>query len=58
MGLKFIFNINFSENIKCLRGILENCFVTQSGQKLPRKKSFFLLILPYETWWQPRFQMD
>ena len=22
------------------------------------KKSFFLLILPYKTWWKPRFLMD
>ena len=31
-------------------------FLFGSGQKLPRKKKFFLLlILPYKTWWKPRF---
>ena len=33
-------------------------FLFGSGLKLPRKKSFFLLILPYKTWWKPRFPMD
>ena len=23
-----------------------------------KKKGFFLLILPYKTWWKPRFSMD
>ena len=29
-----------------------------SGLKSPRKKKFFLLILPYKTCWKPRFPMD
>ena len=29
-----------------------------SGIKLPNKKIFFLLILPYKTRWKPRFPMD
>ena len=34
-------------------------FLLGSGLKSPRKKSFFfLLILPYKTWWKPRFLMD
>ena len=35
-------------------------FMFENCQKLPRKKKFlfFLLILPYKTWWKPRFQMD
>ena len=34
-------------------------FLFGSGLKLPRKKKvFFLLILPYKTWWKPHFQMD
>ena len=33
-------------------------FLFGSGLKLPRKKSFFLLILPYKTWWKPCFPMD
>ena len=31
--------------------LFENCL------KSPRKKSFFLLILPYKTWWKLRFPM-
>ena len=31
-------------------------FLLWSGLKSPRKKSFFfVLILPYKTWWKPRF---
>ena len=33
-------------------------FLFGNGIKSPRKKKFFLLILPYKTWWKPRFQMD
>ena len=34
-------------------------FLLGCGLKLPRKKSFFLLlILPNKTWWKPRFPMD
>ena len=34
-------------------------FLFGSGLKSPRKKKFiFLLILPYKTWWKPRFPMD
>ena len=33
-------------------------FLLESGLKSPRKKSFVLLILPYKTWWKPRFPMD
>ena len=33
-------------------------FLFGSGLKLPKKKSFFWLILPYKTWWKPRFPMD
>ena len=33
-------------------------FLFGSGLKPPRKKSFFLLIFPYKTWWKPRFPMD
>ena len=34
-------------------------FFFGSGLKSPRKKKFvFLLILPYKTWWKPRFPMD
>ena len=34
-------------------------FLFESCLKSPRKKSlFFLLILPYKTWWKPRFLMD
>jgi hypothetical protein len=28
------------------------------GLKSLRKKNSFLLILPYKTWWKPRFPMD
>ena len=31
----------------------------KSGLKSPRKKKFFfVLILPYKTWWKPRILMD
>ena len=33
-------------------------FLFGSGRKSPRKKSCSLLILPYKTWWKPRFQMN
>ena len=34
-------------------------FLFGSGLKSPRKKKLvFLLILPYKTWWKPRFPMD
>ena len=36
-------------------------FLFGSGLKSPRnrrKKFFFLLILPYKTWWKPSFPMD
>ena len=34
-------------------------FLFGSGLKSPRKKTVcFLLILPYKTWWKPRFPMD
>ena len=33
-------------------------FLFKCCLKLPRKKSFFLKILPYKTWWKPRFPMD
>ena len=34
-------------------------FLFGSGLKSPRiKKFYFLLILPYKTWWKPRFPMD
>jgi hypothetical protein len=32
-------------------------FLFENCQKSPGKKSFFLLILPYKTWWKPRFPM-
>ena len=34
-------------------------FLFKNCQKLPHKKKFFfLLILPYKTWWKPRFPVD
>ena len=34
-------------------------FLLGSGLKSPHKKKvFFWLILPYKTWWKPRFPMD
>ena len=33
-------------------------FLFESCLKLQRKKNFILLILPYKTWWKPRFPMD
>ena len=33
-------------------------FLFENCEKLPRKTKFFLLILPYKTWWKPRFSMD
>ena len=33
-------------------------FLFENCQKSPSKKKFFLLILPYKTWWKPRFPMD
>ena len=35
-------------------------FLFVSSLKLPRKKKVFfcVLILPYKTWWKPRFPMD
>ena len=33
-------------------------FLFKISLKSTRKKKFFLLILPYKTWWKPRFPMD
>ena len=33
-------------------------FVWKLSKIAAQKKVFFLLILPYKTWWKPRFPMD
>ena len=39
-------------------GLIFEHFWLKIVKNFRTKKSFFLLILPYKTWWKPRFPMD
>ena len=44
--------------VKGRSGLRFEHFFLKIVKNCSAKKSFFLMILPYKTWWKPRFPMD